>query len=168
MEQWKIIPGIEDYEVSNEGNFRRATPGSCTDVNRPLKTYYNKVTGYYNVTFGIGPKGKRRSKTFAVHKIIAMTWIPNPDNLPFVRHKNAITTDNRVENLYWSEAQYANNAVALRVTSSKGDKLEFKSITDFGKYLGLATFQGLGKILQQGRNEYKDRRTGIVWTMKKI
>ena len=35
------------------------------------------------------------------HQILAMQFIPNPDNLPFVDHKNRIRTDNRLENLRW-------------------------------------------------------------------
>lgn len=51
------------------------------------------LNGYYTVYVSGSNK--------LVHRLIAEAFIPNPDNKPHINHKNAIRTDNRVENLEW-------------------------------------------------------------------
>ena len=60
--------------------------------------------GYEEVSIMID--AKQTSKT--VHRIIADTWIPNPENLPFVNHKNGNRSDNRVINLEWTSVSENN------------------------------------------------------------
>lgn len=56
---------------------------------------------YLKVIFSV----KNNKKSFLTHRLVAEAYIPNPDNKPFVNHKNGIPTDNRVENLEWVTAQ---------------------------------------------------------------
>jgi len=63
---------------------------------KKLKSSINN-TGYYRVR--LCKYGKKYHKS--VHRLIAQTFIPNPDNLPQVDHINHNTQDNRLENLRW-------------------------------------------------------------------
>lgn len=96
IENWKPATGV--YEVSDQGNVRNRKTG------RLLKQVKNK-DGYLQV--GLREDGK--SKSFRVHRLVAFAFIPNPDNLPQVNHKNEDKTDNRVENLEWCDAKYNSN-----------------------------------------------------------
>ena len=43
----------------------------------------------------------RSQSTYRRARLIALTWIPNPENKPEIDHKNTVRTDDRVENLKW-------------------------------------------------------------------
>ena len=63
-----------------------------------------KNNGYKSVSLTKGGA----TKEFYVHRLVAEAFIPNPDNLPMVNHKDEDKTNNFVENLEWCTAQYNN------------------------------------------------------------
>lgn len=71
-EEWRVIAVAPKYEVSNKGRIRNITTG------RVLKAYINPRTGYEHVALSIG--GAFKTKT--VHRLVAIAFIPNPNNLP--------------------------------------------------------------------------------------
>lgn len=102
-EVWKDVPGYEGiYSASTTGLIRNyGRQLSCQGMGRekpkilkPYRTYQ----GYLRIRL-VDNNGKR--KMYSVHRIIAMTFIPNPDNKPCIDHINTIRDDNRVENLRW-------------------------------------------------------------------
>ena len=89
---WKPIVGFEEYYlVSDSGqvwSIRR---------HRALKPKIDRY-GYEVVALSI--KGVLHHRT--IHRLVAQSFMPNPQNLPTVNHINEIKTDNRVSNLEWT------------------------------------------------------------------
>jgi hypothetical protein len=91
MEEWKVYPELSNYEVSSLGRVRNIKTG------RILANNVDK-DGYFYVGLYQDKKKYRRN----IHRLVALTFIPNPDNLPIVDHINQDRQDNRVENLRWT------------------------------------------------------------------
>ncbi len=95
MERWKPVPGYEGfYEVSDRGDVRSLK--RATTSGKVLKLSKTKH-GYLKVT--LSKNGEH--KTAAVHRLVALAFLENPDNKQEVNHKNGIRTDNSLENLEW-------------------------------------------------------------------
>ena len=90
-EVWKNIPGVEDaYQVSNLGRIRKRL--------RELKPYVN-WDGYLRVD--VTSKDGKKARV-ALHRLVALAFVPNPDNKPHVNHLNGDRADCRAENLQWA------------------------------------------------------------------
>ena len=114
-EIWLPIKDYENYEISNLGRVRKK--------DKILKQYKNDK-GYLYVSLS---KNNKR-KLFRVHRLVAITFIENPNNLPEVNHKDEDKTNNKVENLEWCTRLYN---MKYGNTQEKATKTRYKKINQY-------------------------------------
>lgn len=112
-EIWRDIEGYEGrYQVSNFGRVKsldRKRWNGFTFANlkgKILKLRLHRNKGYLNV---ILYDGHRNGKTVEIQRLVAQAFIPNPDKLPCVNHKDENPQNNMVSNLEWCTYSYNNN-----------------------------------------------------------
>lgn len=97
MEQWVDIDGFNGkYQVSNTGKIR----STCYKEPRILSQYrIGKDRKYLAVKLYTGGRGT--GKNYKVHRLVALAFIPNPDNKEQINHIDRNTFNNNASNLEW-------------------------------------------------------------------
>ena len=161
MEEWRDIKGYEGlYQISNLGRVkslpRKIRNQHCK--NEYIKTPIPDKDGYLRVTL----YDRGRNKTYAIHKLVAIHFLDNPNNLPIINHKNEIRSDNRVENLEWCTWKYNVNygecpnkkskALSKKVICITTGK-QFNSIKEAAKYYNIKNKADISRVCK-GKRRY--------------
>ena len=134
-EIWKQIVDVEKkgYYISNFGRVK--------SPNNKIKDTFGITGGYYEMKFD--------KKHYKIHRLVAIYFIDNPENKPFVNHKNGDKINNKVNNLEWctnqENVQHAynmglNSRVSGIIQYDKEGKniiKEFNSINDASRELNI-------------------------------
>lgn len=89
LEKWRDVDGFPGYRVSNLGRVKGPRKNSLKLV--------DGGQGYLKVT--LSNNGKHMDKR--VNRLVAQAFLPNPENLPVVMHRDNDRSNNRVDNLAW-------------------------------------------------------------------
>lgn len=112
QEQWIPIRGYENlYEVSSFGNVKSIKRGIL------LKPYTHK-NGYRSVSLWY--KNKKKNKL--IHRLVAEAFLPNPNNMEEVNHKDENKANNRLDNLEWCSHLYNMNYGHIKEKLSVSNK----------------------------------------------
>ncbi len=116
QEIWKDIIGYEGlYQVSNLGNIK-----SFYKAKKSIKKPTLSNKGYLRV----GLSKNKKSKTFKIHRLVAKTFLSNPNNYLEVNHKDGNKLNNCVDNLEWCSRSYnINHAWRNKLTKGRSKKL---------------------------------------------
>ena len=161
------IEGVEGYYVNNKGEILSYNPNNKSFKGSFIMKQTTDSNGYKVVTLN--------NKTYYVHRIVAETFIDNPENYPQVNNKDENKGNNNVDNLEWCTSLYNNNYNCkplrtaekfykpYKATNVKtGEVLKFESLADCCHKLG-ASRTGLRYYIDNGtlyKGTYKIERDG--------
>jgi len=131
MKELKEFPG---YFVSKDGKIFSAwnkeivrdKKGKIIDVKHYLD--FNKIKEIKSSSAGngylkIGLRKDKKTYTKSIHRLVAETYIPNPNNHPVINHINEIKTDNNIKNLEWctqqKNSEYSNCKYVYTIKNTK-------------------------------------------------
>ena len=187
-EQWRpvpISPYSIIYEVSSFGRIRskrRETKNRYSTMIRRqkiLRQVPDNRRGYMTVSLGASPR-----KTFLVHRLVALAFIPNPERKPQVNHKDGNRINNNLSNLEWVTNKENNlhawslglyrpvlgvkhhNNKAVRVFRFNDHSLvgDFFSLAEACRQLKIGTHTNAVKVLTGKRNHTK----GFIFKYRRL
>lgn len=114
QERWSDIEGYEGlYKISSAGRIMSFAQSANGRILKPkISRGYEQIALYRN----------GRYKTMAVHRLVAEAFIPNPENLPQVNHKDELRTHNQIDNLEWCTSEQNINYGNRNLLVSKANK----------------------------------------------
>ena len=149
---WKVLNKYPHYSINECGKVKRNSSTNKDSLGRvinykerELKIQLDK-DGYQVVTLVYGLE---KPKVCKVHRLVAETFIPNPDNLPCVNHKDEDKTNNSVDNLEWCTVGYNNTyndrhikvgekcRMPIYSLDTYGNKIYYNSISEAAKSLNV-------------------------------
>lgn len=176
-EDWRTIEGTDgNYSVSNLGNVRRnehyteVTPGIFNYYRERLLKPTTESSGYLIVKLQVGKKAVVKK----IHRLVAETFIHNPNNLPCVNHKDENRQNNCVDNLEWctykENANYGTRNERLRIASGirvaqytlDGKLVKiWDSVSQASQHFGCKSTSSIRRVCkkEKGRYSYK----GFIW-----
>lgn len=149
---WVVTDKCPKIEVNERGEVRYKDTGKIASTSIA-------VTGYVQV--GVWYKGKPR--TYNVHRLVAEAFLPNPDNLPEVNHKDENRANCYLENLEWCTSEYNKNygnrinklrthgcKPVVAIDKKTGEETEFYSAAEAGRVLSINPDR-ITRVLRGGR-----------------
>lgn len=110
MEEWRDVVGYEGiYEVSNMGNVRTKEGKTTWQHYSGTRVWKQRILTQMKDNrnaCSVNLWKDRKNKGFLVHRLVAIAFIPNPNNYPIINHKDCNPSNNNVDNIEWCDNTY--------------------------------------------------------------
>lgn len=144
--------GFDSYYISKDGRLLKLyKTGNIKFINPRLDAY-----GYMRVSI-TDNNGKRKDRK--MHRLMAQTFLPNPENKPEVNHINGDKTDYRLENLEWCTRSENTKHWHKSILNDKGSSSRKCDLYYFGEYV--KTFDNVKQACEYAQKNYKASFTGL-------
>ena len=142
-EIWKAIDGYGGrYQVSTLGNARSYTRGF----------WVNLKSGKHPSKYGvISPSENGKSSNKTIHRLVAQAFLPNPNDLPVVMHKDDNPSNNHINNLRWGTYKDNTQDMINKGRDNRGTG-EFSGTNK----LTLIDSDGIKDLIMEGRLTQKE------------
>ena len=152
-EKWKAVKGRPGYEVSSKGRVRNRKTGE-------IKAQRKTKNGYMITTLKNGTK-----TTAYIHRLVAEAFVPNPDSLPHVNHKDEDKTNNNASNLEWCTPAY-NNAYGSHIDKIRETKTERYGIPVAKLDRATGERVAVYESARLAADDHNVTRQAILWALK--
>lgn len=151
MEEWKQIEGYENiYEVSNCGRVRSCEGKTTQSILHGTRHWKSRILkpreDKKNKTLSVNLWKKNKGKSHSIHRLVATAFIPNPNNLYTVNHKDGNRYNNALDNLEWMSLKdnirhgfennlYTNQNKTVIENKVTNEIIEFRSTAMANRYM---------------------------------
>lgn len=165
IEQFKKIKGYSHYRIYRNGRIYSEF------INKYITS--TEDSGHYLQNTLVDDQGNR--KTIKTHRLVAMAFLPNPENLPDVNHKDFNRKNNNVDNLEWCTSQYNTQYTAkYNLDNNKESYIKLSPLTE-EQVLLIPTLLNYGfsvklisKLYRVGHITIRNIITGKTWRWLKL
>lgn len=128
MEKFILIPGFDNYAISNKGRLKNVKNGKMLKLQISPHGYHNCVVSQNGI-----------KKNLRIHRLVAILFIKNEENKPYVNHIDGNKLNNEISNLEWCTAK-ENDTHARKNKLKTGNKpVKATSIEDGSEFVFYST-----------------------------
>lgn len=157
----KAVNGFDKYLIRSDGVVMSGARGGLKEIKRPLNKKGYEMAMLY---------GNNKRKFYAVHRLVAEHFIPNPFNLPQVNHIDGNKRNNYMENLEWVFAskniQHSyDNGLTPKGEKHHQSKLTRENVAEIKKLLkdGMHSQRQIAKMFNVSQCPISEIKRGIIW-----